>query len=293
MSFIRQLIERKISNMTGATVMFGEFKFSPMSGTIEVINARVAAERFVPPFLSIERIEAHVAVAKALRGEIVVRNLVIDRPVFIYNIHADGKTNVSQKPQKPAESLVPKEGSASAPWEFNSEKIELNHGRIEFRDATRDNYKLSIDGINGTLTPEGHDLALALTADSVARRDRVVELGTLKILGKLMGGGFRDPLSSSLSLRASVADSLVMQVTSTMIINRSFEIEIAGLIKVAVLMGMLPLSPAQIWTIDGKENVDMRAKLTFDWGKSFRVHNLEIKAAEFNMHRTFGHHIGE
>jgi hypothetical protein len=292
MSFIRQLIEKKISSMTGAAVTFGEFKFSPMSGTIEVLNAKVAAERFVPPFLSIERIEAHVAVAKALRGEIVVRDLVIDRPVFIYNIHADGKTNLSQPP-KPPESLVPKSGSAGAPWEFNSDKIELIHGRIEFRDATRDNYKLSIDGINGTLTPEGHDLALGLTADSVARRDRIVELGTLKVLGKLMGGGFRDPLSSSLSLRASVADSLVLQVTSTMIINRSFDIEIAGLIKLAVLTGMLPLSVAQIWTLDGKENVDLRTKLTYDWMKSFRVHNLDIKAANFSLHRTFGHHIGE
>src|SRR5438477_5480189 len=126
MSFIRQLIEKKISSVTGATVMFGEFKFSPMSGTIEAFNVKMAAERFVPPFLGIDRIEMQVAVAKALRGEIIIKSLVIDRPLMIFQIHSDGKTNLMRKkPTGPVEAIVPKEGAAGGTWEFSADKISI------------------------------------------------------------------------------------------------------------------------------------------------------------------------
>src|SRR5437870_4465024 len=108
MSFIRQLIERKISTVTGATVTMDEFKFSPISGTIEAVHLKMAAERFVPPFLSVERMQAKVAVARALRGEIVLHSLSVERPVFIYAIHSDGKTNLARKSHQRAEAIVPK-----------------------------------------------------------------------------------------------------------------------------------------------------------------------------------------
>lgn len=293
MSFIRQLIERKISAATGAAVMFGEFKFSPMSGTVEALSVKVAAERFVPPFLSIDRVEAKVAVARALKGEIAIKSLVIDRPVMIYNIHADGKTNLPAKPHVKEESLVPKEGAAGGTWEINAEKIELNHGRFEFRDATRDNYKISIEGINITVTPQGSDLAITFTADSIGRRDRIVDVGTIKMLGKLSGGGFRDPLASSFSARASIADALVLQITSSLIANRSFDVEVAGPIRLALLTDMLPLSVAQTWALEGDGSVDVRGKFTVEQLKHIRVHNLQLNAADFSISRTFGHFQGD
>src|SRR5215831_2623121 len=119
MSFIRQLIEKKISTAMGAAVTFGDFKFSPMSGTVELENVRIAAERFVPPFLSIGRIEASIAVARALRGEMILRSLVIERPVLTLNIHADGKSNLPARPRGKAEAIVRKEGAAGGLWEFN------------------------------------------------------------------------------------------------------------------------------------------------------------------------------
>src|SRR3954471_4598682 len=152
MSYIRQLIEKKISTVMGAAVTFGDFHFAPMSGTIEIENVKVAAERFVPPFLSAGRIEASIAVARALRGEMVVRSLTIDRHVLTLNIHSDGKSNLPAKPRGKAEAIVPKEGSAGGLWDFNLDKISINHGRFEFRDISRDNYRLSVEGINATIT---------------------------------------------------------------------------------------------------------------------------------------------
>src|SRR6266480_282757 len=180
MSYIRQLIEKKIATAMGAAVTFGDFHFAPIAGTIEIHNVKVAAERFVPPFLSIGRVEAHIAVARALRGEMVLRKLTIDRPVLTLNIHADGKSNLPAKPRGKAESIVPKEGSAGGLWDFNLEKISINHGRFEFRDMLRNNYRLSVEGINATITHEAQDLAITLTADSVGRRDREIEIGTVK-----------------------------------------------------------------------------------------------------------------
>jgi len=288
MSFIRQLIERKISSVTGATVMFGEFKFAPMSGTIEVLNAKIAAERFVPPFLAIDRIEAQVAVSRALRGEICVKSLVIDRPVFIYQIHSDGKTNQPQRKTKSDESIVPKEKGAGGTWEFNTEKIAINSGRFEYRDATRDNYKLTVEGINATITPEKQDIAISLTADSVGRRDREIEIGTLKFLGKLAGGGLRDPLASSLSSRASLADSVIIDITTSMLANRCFDIAIAGALPLQTLVGILPLSRAQTWAVNASGSVGVRGSMSVELLKSIRLSNLELKVGEFSIERTFG-----
>jgi hypothetical protein len=291
MSFIRQLIEKKISTAMGAAVTFGDFKFSPMSGTVELENVRIAAERFVPPFLSIGRIEASIAVARALRGEMILKSLTIDRPVLTLNIHADGKSNLPAKPRAKAEAIVPKEGTAGGFWEFNLEKISINSGRFDFRDVTRDSYRLSVEGINATITPEGRDLAITLTADSVGRRDRELEIGTVKALGKLIGGGFRDPLASALTSRASIADTLVLEITSTLLANKCFDVEIAGAIKLVTLMAILPMSPIQSWVIDGDGEVDLRAKLTIELLKSIHIRNFEMRSGGFSVDRTFGAHL--
>jgi hypothetical protein len=291
MSYIRQLIEKKISTAMGAAVTFGDFKFSPMSGTVEIDYVKVAAERFVPPFLSVGRIEASIAVARALRGEMILRSLTIDRPVLTLNIHADGKSNLPAKPRGKVEAIVPKEGSAGGLWEFNLEKISINHGRFEFRDISRNNYRLSVEGINATITPEGQDLAITLTADSLGRRDRELEVGTIKALGKLIGGGFRDPLASALTSRSSIADSLVVEITSTLIANKSFDVEIAGAMKLVTLMALLPIGPAQTWALDGDGEVDIRARLTVELLKHIHISNLELKAGGFSIGRTFGSYL--
>lgn len=291
MSFIRQLIEKKISTAMGAAVTFGDFKFSPMSGTVELENVKLAAERFVPPFLSIGRIEASIAVARALRGEMVLKSLTIDRPVLLLNIHADGKSNLPAKPRGKVEAIVPREGSAGGLWEFNLEKVSINHGRFEYRDMLRNNYRLSVEGINATITPEAQDLAITLTADSVGRRDREIEIGTVKALGKLIGGGFRDPLASALTSRCSIADSLVIEITSTLLANKCFDIEIAGTMQLITLMALLPMGPVQSWAVDGDGEVDLRARLTVELLKHIRVSNLEMKAGGFSIGRTFGSYL--
>jgi uncharacterized protein involved in outer membrane biogenesis len=288
MSFIRQLIEKKISSVTGAAVMFGDFKFSPMSGTIELMQAKVAAERFVPPFLSVDRIEIKVAVAKALKGEIVIRSLLIERPTLICNIHADGKTNLPAKPKKKVEEVAPKEGTAGGTWEFNADKVVITGGRAEFRDATHNNYKVSAEGINATITPLGQDIAVSLKADSVGRRDQLVELGIVDVTGTLSGGGFKDPLASSMDARASIGKSVAFHITSTLLANRSFDIEMAGSMKMMTLMGLLPLPPGPAWVMEGDGNVALSGKLTMELSKQIRVSNVNLKAGDFNLNRTFG-----
>jgi hypothetical protein len=292
MSFIRQLIERKISGALGASVTMGDFRFSPMSGTIEALALKVAAERFATPFLTIDRLEAKVVVTRALKGEIVVRNMTIERPSFVYAIRGDGSTNMAKKVRATNEAIVPKEGAAGGTWEFDAEKILVVRGRAEFRDARKDNYTLSIEGIDATLAPEGNDLALTLLAESVGRRDRISELGALKLLGKLVGGGFRNFTSSALTSRASLGDAIVIETTSTLIVNRIFDVVIAGSMKLATIASLLPLSPAQNWAIQGNGEADVRAAITLHLPKSIQVKSFELKADGFAIGRTFGARVG-
>jgi len=60
------MIERKISAAAGASVTFEDFKFNPISGTIEIKGVKVAVPRFATPMLTVDRVAAKVAVARAL-----------------------------------------------------------------------------------------------------------------------------------------------------------------------------------------------------------------------------------
>ena len=124
----------------------------------------------------------------------------------------------------------------------------------------------------------------------MGRRDREIEIGTVKALGKLIGGGFRDPLASALTSRCSIADSLVIEITSTLIANKSFDVEIAGAMKLITLMALLPMGLAPSWALDGDGQVDLRAKLTVELLKQLQISNLEVKAGQFSIGRTFGSH---
>ena len=108
MSFLRQIFERKLSNALGAAVTFEEFKFSPLSGNVEVVGVKVAMPRFATPMLSIGRLSAKLHVARALKQEIVLKSLTVERPVLSIVCRADGSLNLSEpkRARSPSRSRV-------------------------------------------------------------------------------------------------------------------------------------------------------------------------------------------
>ena len=162
MSFLRQMIERKISAAAGASVTFEDFKFNPISGSIDIKGVKVAVPRFATPMLTVDRVVAKVAVARALKQEIVLKSLAIENPVLSIVYRSDGSLNFDEtrKVRAAAGDL----NEAGGAWEFECDKVLIVGGQVVFRDYRRERYTLAIEGINASIEPQGQDLALTLTA---------------------------------------------------------------------------------------------------------------------------------
>ena len=140
MEFIRRFIEEKISRATGQEVRFGKLSFSPLSGGVEVRDLSVAT------FLTVRKIEARIAVARAMKQEIVLRSLAIEGPVVTIARGADGKTNLPTRPQWAEKTGLAEAGKS---WEFEAQKVLLVGGRIALEDAS--GYRLSVENLCGSV----------------------------------------------------------------------------------------------------------------------------------------------
>src|SRR4051794_29071766 len=83
MAIVQGVIERKLSSLLGAKVTFDKFSVSPLSGTIEASGMRVVGDdEQQPPLLTIVLVRAQISIKQALKGEIIVKSITIEKPVL-------------------------------------------------------------------------------------------------------------------------------------------------------------------------------------------------------------------
>ena len=186
MALLQQPIQRKLSSLLGANVTFEKLNLSLLGGSIEANGVTVAADDPNTPVLTIGRVVAKVAVTRALKGEIVVTSLTIERPVIRLVRRADGSTNLPKKiePDDQAPTPAPAEAEEDkSRWSFDVEKVLLVDGRASFE--LEGSYHLSFEKLLAELKRDGGGYAFTLLADSVGRRDVPIELGQLRGTGRL------------------------------------------------------------------------------------------------------------
>src|SRR5207247_4520519 len=71
------------------------------------------------------RVRAEVAVTRALKGEIVIKSLTIERPVVTFVRFAHGGTNF---PRRPMLEFAVEDEPAEHGWKFDIEKVLLVDG---------------------------------------------------------------------------------------------------------------------------------------------------------------------
>jgi uncharacterized protein involved in outer membrane biogenesis len=286
MSFLRQMIERKISAAAGAAVTFEEFRFSPLSGTIEIKGVKVAVPRFATPMLTADRILAKVVVARALKQEIVLKSLAIENPVLSIVYRSDGSLNIEETRRARAATHELKD--AGGAWEFECDKVLIVGGQIVFRDTRRERYTIALEGINASLAPEAQDLAITLTADALGRRDKPLELGAVKLSGKLTGAAKLKNLdTAALQLDGSI-DQVAIGIASTLVSNRVFDIDLSGAMPLAKLVGLMPSKRAFAYDISGGDSLEFKARLTLDGHRTIRIARLEFKTTDVTLNRPTG-----
>jgi hypothetical protein len=240
MDFIRHFIEQKISTTTGETVHIGKLSFSPLSGTVQVRNLSVGS------FLTVRKVEAIIAVARALRQEIVVRSLAIEGLGVAITRSADGKLNLPQRPPPRVDQSGARDAAKS--WEFEAKKVLLVGGRVQFSDAS--GYQISLENLTGSVEMKSSkDAEFIFAADSLGRRDRTVELGDARLLGKLCG---------ALNFTLSAGSMLDLNLRTPAIASGQWDGEMLLALSLPTLLALLPAAvklPITTATGDAKISV--------------------------------------
>jgi uncharacterized protein involved in outer membrane biogenesis len=151
---LQQRIERKLSALFGANVTFERLKISPLSGRLEAEHMIVAGDTPDRPLLTVRKIDAQIAVAKALVGQIVVKSLVIEGPEIFLIRREDGSLNIPKRPPKFAADA----DDESTSWQFEAQSILVRDGRIRFQ---RDSHVAGVDGINCELKCQDGQIDMA------------------------------------------------------------------------------------------------------------------------------------
>lgn len=285
MSFIRQLIERKISAATGSVVAIGQFSFSPFTGVVEILDMKVSVSRFVPPVLGVERVFARLSVTRALKQEIVLKELSIEKPSITIQVRSDGTSNLT-RPDTHKSETPEQDKQAGGSWEFECSQVSIVDAYFHVHHFGHEGYKVAVEKLNGVLKSEGNDLQLKFLADSCGRRDIPLELGQLSLDGKLTGaGGFKNFTTCGLDAMARLSTNIVTKLSSSLLANRSIDCDVAASVNLPALLQLLPDDIRLPLTVEGDAPVILKARGTLGAARGLKVQSLELKASEMKCAR--------
>ena len=152
MTILQGPIERKLSALLGAEVKFEQFKVSLLSGSVEVAGVRVGE------FLTVARAVVQIAVKRALKGEIVVKSLTIERP----QVDLPKRPRRPERPAKSPTAPAADEPSEKTRWTFDIEKVLVLDGDVRISD------RLAISKLLLELKRSDAGYLLTVLADKVA-----------------------------------------------------------------------------------------------------------------------------
>jgi len=283
MSFIRQLIERKISAATGAVVAIGQFSFSPFTGVVEILDMKVSVSRFVPPVLGVERIFAKLSVTRAMKQEIVLKELSIEKPALTVQIRSDGTSNLT-RPDTHKSETPEQDKQAGGSWGFECDQISVIGANLQLHHFGHEGYKVAIERLNGAIKADGNDLQLKFIADTCGRRDIPLELGQLSFDGRLTGaGGFNNFTTCGLDAMIRLSSNIAVKLTSSVLSNHNFDFDIAASMKLPTLLQLLPDDLRLPVVVDGDTPVNLKARASFGRDRGLKLQSLDLKATDLSV----------
>jgi hypothetical protein len=126
MKFVQDTVEKKLSQLLGKQVTFERLNVSPLSGQVDAEGLTVAGDGANPPLLSVKRISAKVAVAKALAGQIVIKAMSIES--FTFNIPRLDNGLIKWPPR--GKSLADRDQAKTGGWQLEAQSIQVANGTV-------------------------------------------------------------------------------------------------------------------------------------------------------------------
>jgi uncharacterized protein involved in outer membrane biogenesis len=273
MQFVKQPVERKLSEALGVPVTIERLNLSPLSGSLEVSNVVVGT------LATVRRVKAAVSVGALLRKELVIKSLVIEGPSITIARQPDGSLNVPQRPAKPSTTTEePAEGDAPSKWSLAAEQVQLLDGAVHFRDGA---YHLSAERVVGELAQKADGVHVTALAASVGRRDEALDLGEARAHGVLGGvDSIAKIMSASLDATFEIAELVKGSVKSQSLASRAFEVKVSGAVVLSMLRKLLPGKLLSDVNIEGHVQLMVDASMSAQDGlrvKQFTLRGEDLR----------------
>jgi uncharacterized protein involved in outer membrane biogenesis len=271
--FIRQTIEKKLSSLLGAEVTFGDFKVSPLLGRVEALNLRIAGDEPGRPLLTVRRMDAKVAIAKILSGELEIKSLVVEQPEVFLKRRNDGSFNLPRRP--PATAAKPGEKSETQ-WHLEAQSIRVVGGRFNYE---HDAYRATAEQLSGEMKCHAGVIQGSLRIGALGRQDVPVEFGSAEVTGEIHDESSLTGLADApFKAEWRFADGLCLSVDCPALSSRSATVELHGPLDVKRWQAVLPddtLPQAlTVLNFSGPVNADIRLDISETEGIHVREMNL-------------------
>lgn len=227
--FLEELLEKKLSDALGAKVSFDRVKLSPLSGKVEALNLAATAPSGDPLFLKVPRIEAKIGMARALKQEISIQSLRIERPYLRLPIALPRKAPASKN--EPG-------SSASKPWQFEADDVLVVDGTIEFQSLA---YHAIAEKVNLSLKRDANDIVLTLLSDSVRRINPDVSVGGLKLNGRIATSDFSRLLTSSISVDGTIDPHARFSATTASLMSKTIDARVTANLDSHFFSRLIPI----------------------------------------------------
>jgi len=236
-AIVKPAIEHKLSALLGAKVTIEKLNVSILGGSIEAVGVTIrGVDSPDPPFVTIARARAEVAVTRALKGEIVIKSLTIERPIVTFVRFAPGGSNF---PRRPMLEFAVDDESAEHIWKFDVEKVLLIDGSATV--MLEGGYELSAGRVLAQLARDGEDYTLTFLAESVGRRDQAVDVGTIGVTGRITHAPSLTALKrAGVMLDVQLGDIAQVRYVSPTLYPRDGTVEFEGKLDLARLLSLLP-----------------------------------------------------
>jgi hypothetical protein len=226
MAIVQGVVERKLSALIGAKVTFQTFHFSLLTGTIEAAGMRVG-DNEASPLLTIVLVRIAVSIKSALKGEIVVKSITVEKPVLALT-----DANLPHPPATAHDS------DDKTTWMLDVQKLFIIDGQANLR---RGSYELATGRILAELNRAGDDYVLTFLAENVRRVDREAMIGTVSATGRITGAADLTMVpEAGMTAEITIGDLGRIGFATPRILSLDGEIELRGKITLAQLAALLP-----------------------------------------------------
>jgi uncharacterized protein involved in outer membrane biogenesis len=235
MNFLQPTIEAKLSAALGAEVKFGQMKLSLRSRKFIAENMTVAGESPDRPMLTVRRISAQLSAAKALLGQISIKEVLIEGPQLL----------LTRKFRPPP----PGRGSGK----FEARTIRVEQATVAFQ---KDSRVVSAEQISAAITRHAGDIEFNATIGQFAG------LGAAEIVGTFAAEDWSMIPHSAASAELRFADGLTLSLKSPRLADWQLAIAVTGSVDLQKFLAVLPFQLPLPFPLSSLPKIGLTADIT-------------------------------